>query len=204
MKEKTLKVVRKYARRGTQTATVVAISFQLGYFCTGYVHPESALFASMWAMVSGLVVLQDTWSETKSAGFGRVLGALLGASIAGAYLSYYDFSTLGVALCAATAVMLGIMTRMPDGGRGAGVTVVIVMIVGVVNHEQQHPLIGAGLRFMESCLGTSAAFLVSWGWLKLAARLPHNRLAKSKPAENKTSEKQTTENKVTESTDTDA
>lgn len=182
MKETTFRILRKYARRGIQTAIVVALSFELGYFCTGYVHPETALFASMWSMVSGLVVLQDSWSETKIAGFGRVMGALVGASIAGGYLTYYPFSTYGLAICAAAAVMLGIITGMADGGRGAGVTVVIVMIVSVVNPEH-HPMIGAGLRFMESCLGTSSALLVSWGWLKLAKHLPHNRKKLQTPSD---------------------
>jgi uncharacterized membrane protein YgaE (UPF0421/DUF939 family) len=167
MKNSIRNTMLNYGRRGLQTAIVVALSFQAGYICTGYVNQDSALFASMWAMVSGLVVLQDTWAETKIAAFGRVMGALVGASIAGGYLCYFPFSAHGLAICAALAVMLGIITGMADGGRGAGVTVVIVMIVAAV-HPDNHPLIGAGLRFLESCLGTASALLVSFIWVRIA------------------------------------
>jgi len=166
MKNTTQKKWINLVRRGIQTAIVVALSFEAGYICTGYVHEESALFASMWAMVSGLVVLQDTWKETKVAGFGRVVGAFVGATISGLYLTYYPFSVYGLALCGALSVMLGVISGMADGGRGAGVTVVIVMIVDAV-HPENHPMIGAGLRFLESCLGTMSAMLVAWVWIRL-------------------------------------
>lgn len=157
--------VRTLARRGIQTFIVVAIAFQAGHFLTTYVYEESALFASMWSMVSGILVLQDDWSGTKSAGFQRVLGATIGASTCALYMHFLPVDVYGLAICAAVATMIAIVCRAPDSGRGAAVTVVIVMIVAAVN-PQHNPSIGAGLRFLESCFGTASALLVSYCWSK--------------------------------------
>jgi len=153
-------------RRGIQTLIVVALSFQAGRFLTSYVYEESALFASMWSMVSGILVLQDGWSATKKAGFQRVLGATIGAGTCAVYMLFFPVDVYGLAISAAIATMIAIVCRAPDGGRGAAVTVVIVMIVAAVN-PQNNPSIGAGLRFLEACFGTVAALLVSFVWCQV-------------------------------------
>ena len=153
--------------RGCQVALAVLIAFLAALESTGILHPASAIFGALWASISAIVVLQNDISATGSAARLRFWGTILGAVIAGGYLMIWPFSPLGLGVCIALAVAGEHLLNQNDGGRLAAITVTVILLQGEMN-PGAHPLVTAGLRFFEACLGAASAVLVSWGWMRVA------------------------------------
>jgi len=149
--------------RGAKAFIVVLLSYCGGLYFTGLIHPESALFGAMWAAVSGLASMQDDLPGTRTAAALRVWGTLVGAVIAAAYLSMLPFSMIGLALSAGLAACTGALLKLTDGGRLSAITVTVIAILTVINPDL-HPVSNAGLRFLESCLGSTMALAVALAW----------------------------------------
>jgi len=123
-------------------------------------------------MISGVVVLQATRRETVASAWLRVLGSLIGAIVCAAYLSFLPSSPLGTAFSIGIAVLLCHAFRVPDHARLASITVAVTMVVSMADPRIK-PLINAGLRFVESCIGTALAVLAVLAWSELTRkRLP--------------------------------
>ncbi len=117
----------------------------------------------LWAVISGIVVMQATWSETESSASLRVLGSLIGAVIAAVFLSFLPFSVIGMAVCIALTVIVCQLFGIPSHARLASITVAVVMVFSVLSPEIT-PVINAALRFIEVVIGATVAVLVSRFW----------------------------------------
>lgn len=148
-----------------QCALVSVLAFTGAYYITGSVQETSALatVGALWAMISGIVVLQDTRSSTASMALLRILGSLIGAIISAIYLSFLPFSLAGMAVMVGCTVFVCITLGIPDHARLAALTVGVIMVFASLNKDI-NPVINAVLRFTEVLIGSVIAVILVWIW----------------------------------------
>ena len=157
----------------SQIAIVSVAAYLAGSATTLLYHHTSSAIGGLWAMISGVVVLQATRSETVASAWIRVRGTLIGALVAAAYLTFFHFTPLGMGLSIFITVLLCHAVGLPDHARLAAITVALIMVMSATSAELT-PLGNAALRFGESCLGAAIALIVSlaWPWRQKKAALP--------------------------------
>lgn len=119
-------------------------------------------------MVSAIVVLQATTRDTWKSAVLRILGTLIGATVAGFYLCFFFFNVVGMAISVGLTVLLCQMVEVPDHGRLAAITVALIMVISSGNPELS-PLANSALRFIESAIGAGIAVLAVLLWPKAEA-----------------------------------
>ena len=77
-------------------ALVSVVSFSLAFAITGFVPEDTStrMIGAMWAMISAIVVMQDTRSATISTAWLRILGSFIGAVFSAIYLHFFPFSIM--------------------------------------------------------------------------------------------------------------
>jgi uncharacterized membrane protein YccC len=146
-----------------QIALVSLGSYLCGFYFSSLFHRPSAGMGGLWALISGIVVLQSTWRSTLSSAWLRVLGTLIGSIISAAYLSLLPFNPFGMAACIFATVLIGNAAGIPDHARLAAITVALIMVVSSMDSTVS-PITNAALRFSESCVGTAMAVLAVEIW----------------------------------------
>jgi uncharacterized membrane protein YccC len=147
----------------TQIALVSLASYLCGFYFTSLFHRPSAQMGGLWALISGIIVLQSTWGSTLSSAWLRVIGTLIGSIISAAYLSLLPFNAFGMAACIFATVLVCYAAGIPDSVRLAAVTVALIMVISSIDSTVS-PITNAALRFGESCLGTAMAVLAVEIW----------------------------------------
>jgi uncharacterized membrane protein YccC len=146
-----------------QIALVSLASYLSGFYFSSLFHRPSAEMGGLWALISGVVVLQATWRTTLSSAWLRVLGTLIGSIISAAYLSLLPFNPFGMAVCIFVTVLICYSAGIPDPARLAAITVALIMVISSIDSTVS-PITNAALRFAESCLGTAMAVLAVEIW----------------------------------------
>jgi uncharacterized membrane protein YccC len=141
-----------------RTAVVCLAAFVAGTAFTALFHQGTSILGGVWSVVSGIVVLQATFEDTRGSAMLRVLGTAIGAVVAAIYLTVLPFHPLGMAVCVGVTVLVCQAIGVPDHARLASITVVIVLAVSVAAPGLT-PLVNALLRFVESCIGAGIAIL---------------------------------------------
>lgn len=144
-------------------ALVSALSFSLAFAIAGFI-PESSdtrMIGAMWAMISAIVVMQDTRSATISTAWLRILGSLIGAIFSALYLQFLPFSVIGMGVLIGVVVFACELLHMPGYLRLAALTVGIVMVISVLNPGIP-PFVNAATRFFEVIIGSSVAIAAVW------------------------------------------
>jgi uncharacterized membrane protein YgaE (UPF0421/DUF939 family) len=144
-----------------RTAVVCFAAYVAGTSFTSLFHAGSTILGGVWSVVSGIVVLQATLEDTRGSAMLRVLGTLIGATVAAIYIAMFRFDPLGMAVCVGITVLFCQSIRVPDHARLAAVTVVIVLAVSVADPTIR-PALNALLRFVESCIGAGIATLAMY------------------------------------------
>jgi uncharacterized membrane protein YgaE (UPF0421/DUF939 family) len=142
---------------------VCLLGYLGGYYLTTVVHLPGSALGGLWALISGIVVLQATRRETMASAWLRVLGTLVGAAISSVYLTFLPFCPLGMAVTIGVTVLLCQFIGIPDHARLAALTVAVIMVISSL-HPEITPVINAVLRFVESCIGTVLAVAVILLW----------------------------------------
>jgi len=148
-----------------QFALVSSLAFSLALLLS-YIIPESPdtrMIGAMWAMISAIVVTQDTHHATISTAWLRVLGSLVGAIFSALYLTIFPFSIAGMAVLIGIVVFTCVLLRMPGHLRLAALTAGIVMVVSFQNPSIP-PFVNAATRFLEVIVGSAVAIAVAWVW----------------------------------------
>ena len=146
-----------------QLAVVALSAYLCGVYFTRLFHGPSAATGGLWAVMSAVVVLQESQRETWSSAGLQVIGTLVGAIISAAYLSTLPFSPIGMAGTVFVTVVLCFVLRIPAHARLAALAVGVVMVVSSL-HPTLDPLVNAALRFGEACIGTALAVLAMLLW----------------------------------------
>ncbi len=146
-----------------QYVIVSLVAYLGAYSFTNIIHGSYASIGALWAMISGMVVLQASMGATEWSAWRRVFGSLLGAVLSAAYLLVFPFSPVGMALSIGFTVLICEVFRVPDHARLAAITVGAVMIFSNLNPEIG-PVVNAALRFGEVLIGSTIAVLVVRFW----------------------------------------
>jgi len=146
-------------------AVVSAVSFSLALAITGFVPEDTGtrMIGALWAMISAIVVMQDTRSATISTAWLRILGSLIGAVFSAIYLLVFPFSIVGMGILIGIVVLTCELLHLPGHLRLAGLTAGIVMVISVVNPDIP-PVVNATTRFFEVIIGSSVAVAAAWVW----------------------------------------
>jgi len=144
-------------------ALVSLASYLCGFYFSSLFHRPSAGMGGLWALISGVVVLQSTWHGTLSSAGLRVLGTLIGSIISAAYLSFLPFNPFGMAACIFATVLVCHLAGIPGHAQLAAITVALIMVISSIDSTVS-PVTNAALRFSESCLGTAMAVLAVEIW----------------------------------------
>jgi uncharacterized membrane protein YgaE (UPF0421/DUF939 family) len=158
-----LKLTFPALRIAVQEAVVCLLAYLAGLHFNQAVQGTSSHIGALWSVISGIVVLQATRRDTVASAWLRVLGTLIGAIVSAIYLLFLPFSPIGLAISIGITILLCLLLRIPDHARLAAITVAVVMVVSLL-HPRMNPLINAGLRFAESCIGTALAVLAVLVW----------------------------------------
>jgi uncharacterized membrane protein YccC len=150
-------------RMAVLCAAVSLLSYFAGSAFTANFHGASASMGGLWSLISAMVVLQASPGTTSSSAWLRVLGTLIGAIIAAAYLSVRPFGVVAMAVCVGLTVLLCQEAGIPDHARLAAITVALIMVISSI-HPTIPPVINSALRFGESCIGTVIAVAAGAIW----------------------------------------
>lgn len=157
-------VISRDARRtALQLALVALASYASGQAITRYFHNASAETGGMWAVMSAVVVLQQSHAQPLPKAGRQIVATLVGALIGAAYLSTLDFTALGLGLAVFLAVIGCHALRVSAESSLAALSVGVVMVVSSM-HPDLHPIQSAALRFTEACIGTVMAVLALHLW----------------------------------------
>jgi len=150
---------------GLQFAVVSFLSFSLALALSSFLKsdPDTALIGAMWAMISAIIVTQDTRSATIATAWIRIAGSLIGAVFAAAYLSFLPFSAIGMGVLIGITVIACQLLTVPGYVRLAALTAGIVMVISVLNPAVP-PVVNAATRFFEVIIGSTVAVCIAWAW----------------------------------------
>ena len=142
----------------------VMLAYLLGYTITSHFHEASSLMGAMLACVSAIVVQQQPdIRHAIQQGWLRVLGTFIGAIVAYIYLVHFRFSAVGMVVAVVLEEVVCMLFRVPDNGKMATITLVIVLIVS----EESPDL----LRFSEATVGAIVGIAAAWLADRLRRRL---------------------------------
>ena len=148
-----------------QYALVSLIAYLAAFYATVLMQgtADLASIGALWAMISGIVVMQETRKSTLDSAWLRILGSLAGAIISAGYLLVFPFNPVGMAILIGITVLICQGIGIPGHARLAALTVAVVMVVSSLNPEIS-PLVNAGTRFIEVIIGSVVAVAVVWAW----------------------------------------
>ena len=140
---------------------VAVLAYLLGYYFTAMFHLGTAEVGGLWAVISGVFVMADKESLTFKSAIMRIRASFIGCLVAGVYLYFFPFTVVGFAICIAVGVLLCHLFRIPDHIKTISITISVVIIISVVNHNIG-PVANAALRFAESVIGSLVAVAVGY------------------------------------------
>lgn len=151
--------IRSALRVAAENALVSLLAYLGGFYVTALLGGGSSTIGALWAVISGLVVLQTTRQDTLASAGLRILGTLIGAIVSAVYLSLLPFNAVGMAASVGATVLLCQGLRVPDHARLASITVAVIMVISARNPGLD-PKLNAALRFIESCIGAGIAVAI--------------------------------------------
>jgi uncharacterized membrane protein YgaE (UPF0421/DUF939 family) len=143
-------------RAAAQIVLACVLSYVCGAYFTGFFHTASAQTGGLWAVMSGIVALQEARRQTWSLAWRQILGTLVAAIVSAAYLSSLPFSVMGMAAAIFVTVLVCYAARMAAHAGPAALAVAVVMVVSSL-YPTLHPVFNAVLRFGEACIGVAMA-----------------------------------------------
>lgn len=149
-------------------AVAVMLAYLLGYAITSHFHEASSLTGAMLACVSAIVVQQQPdIGQAIRQGWLRVLGTFIGAVVAYIYLVNFRFSAVGMVVAVVLEEVACMLFKVPDNGKIATITLVIVLIVSEESPDLT-PLANGLLRFSEATIGAIVGIAAAWlaDWLR--------------------------------------
>jgi len=160
-----------------QYAIISLLAFLISYYSVSAIERESSSLqttGAMWAMISGIIVLQETRQSTLDTASRRIFASFVGAVLSFVYLSFLPFSPLGMAFMIGITILLCTSLKIRDHARLAALTVGVIMIFSTISPDQS-PFVNASLRFGEVIVGSVVAVVIEWIWPYLTGRLEDNR-----------------------------
>lgn len=146
-----------------QIAVAALVAYVVGSWFTSLFPGYLPKIGGLWSAISAIVVTQVTRKETTSSASLRILGSAIGAITSAVYLSVLPFHPVGMAVAIFATVLICTALKVPNHGRLAAITVIVVMVTASLD-PKLNPGLNALLRLIESCIGTGVAVLAVVLW----------------------------------------
>lgn len=149
-------------RWGIRYALIALLTFSGAHYFTLYILGTSqyAPIGALWALITGTVVMAETYAGTVEKARLQVLGGLVGAIAGFLYLSFFSFSVIGMVVMIFIVVSLCQFTRLSGYSPGAAMNLAVILVFSSINPELT-PLMNSGLRLIEMAIGCSFAIIVA-------------------------------------------
>jgi len=141
-------------------AAVCVVAYHLGLHLTGRWHAPSETLGALWAAISALVVLSDTFAATLRSARMRLAGTTVGTVITATVLSVLPFSFVLVPVAIAVTVVLCRTIKLGDYVHLASIAVLIGM-AAASQHPELAPWLNGSLRLAEAAVGITTAVALS-------------------------------------------
>lgn len=140
------------------------------HFTVNFADETNAQIGGFWACASAIFVMHWSRRETYMRGAARVLGALVGGAVAGAFLMLVPFSAPILALSAAISVLICQVAFSGRYARLAALTSTMVMVASQIDSFVD-PIQNTMLRIVESAIGALVAVVVAYVAHQLSRQL---------------------------------
>lgn len=175
-----LKEWLKAALRRVQLPLIVLIcigiwlAYLAGYYISGSIHSASRWMGATLACTSVVVVLQKTaYRDSLRMGATRVLGTIIGATVAYVYFLFFHFTVIGMLVSVFVLELLFMLVNIYNNGHIATVTLIIIMLVSQRSPDIS-PETNCLLRSFESAVGAAIGVGLLWvteQWNRLKAKI---------------------------------
>ncbi|MDP1573739.1 MAG: FUSC family protein [Coxiellaceae bacterium] len=153
-----------------KTTIVTALCYYAGFYLSTLYRFSSPQVASLWCIISGIIVLQVFIKDSFSAAWLRILGSFIGAAMSFIFSQFFGYTIQALLLCVLCTVMLTSIFHIKQAFRLASLTAAIVIIVGMLTPTVA-PFINASARFMESAAGALIAMTITAIFFPLRKKL---------------------------------
>jgi len=144
-----------------QNIALVFIAFICGFHFTNLFHEPTSFIGGLWAVMSGIIVLESTAKDSIKSAKVSIVGTLIGAIISGLYIYFFEFSVTGYVVCVGLGIIICHIFNHNETIKLTIITISVILIVTAIA-EELHPIKNAGLRFAESIIGAIVAILVAY------------------------------------------
>lgn len=140
---------------------IALLAYYSAFYLTSFIDITSrfAPIGALWAMIVGISVAQHTGKETALKAKTQILGGLLGAIAAFAYLLVLPSDSAGMVVLIGCAVLVCQLMGGPDYSVSAALTVAVILFFSHI-YPEMLPLVNVSLRFAEVVIGSVIAVLV--------------------------------------------
>ena len=146
---------------GIWNMVIALLAYLCGFYFTALFNEPTSAIGGLWSVISGILVVESKLVDTLRSAKYRIVGSLIGSVVSGIYLFYFPFTVIGYSVCIGIGVLACHLLRIPQHVKLTGVTISVVMIVSTIMHDL-NPFLNAGLRFVESGIGTGIGVFVSY------------------------------------------
>jgi uncharacterized membrane protein YccC len=150
-------------REGIRYALIALLTFSVARYFTVHIIDTShyAPIGALWAMITGMVVLADTYGSTVAKARLQILGGLFGAIAGFIYLSFLPFSLFGMVVMILLVVSVCQATQLSGISPGAAMNTGVILVFSSLNPELT-PIMNSGLRLIEMAIGCGFAIIIAW------------------------------------------
>ena len=143
-----------------QLSIVSGVSYFLGYFLSGFTLPTVAEVGGLWSVISGVLVIKQHQSESYSAGFGRLLGTLVGCVVSAICLYIPEMIFALLLSIFITSLICTSIPKLKELNFQACITSAVIIIIWQLGSKNNEWLFSFS-RFIESVAGVSVAIAVA-------------------------------------------
>jgi len=147
---------------GIRYGVIALLSFSGAHYFTLHLLGTShyAPIGALWALITGMVVLADTYAGTIVKARLQVLGGVIGAVSGFIYLSFFPFSIVGMVAMIVLVVLFCQATQLSGYSPGAAMNLAVILVFSTINPGLT-PLMNSCLRLTEMAIGCSFAMIVA-------------------------------------------
>ena len=144
-----------------QTVLAVVIAYLLGFGLNQLFHLGNSVIGGLWCAISGILMIQTLMQESFKMGWSRLWGSLVGGIISAIVATFTGYHIWSLCVCIFLTVVAVKLCRIQSTLRIAGITVVVVMIIGMATPNVpawQNSL----MRVVESAMGITVGISIVW------------------------------------------
>lgn len=150
-----------FVRLPIQITIASFLSYLLSAFCCRWLTGEPTQLASLWAIISAVLVVQDSVANTIDAFKTRMIASLMGSVTAVLFYMIFEISVWGIAVSILIATLFCILFKLEKYMRLACITLILILLVHHLSPLPHQPVWYFSFwRLFDSFIGSILALLV--------------------------------------------